>query len=66
VREVRYPQVTVKLIGEDGNGAGIIGKVAGVIRREVSPEAASEYVNEAMNCDYNAMLRLTMRTVNVE
>lgn len=61
-----YPDVTVKLIGEDGNAALIIGRVAKVLRREVSAEAANRFADEAFDLSsYDDVLRLVMKTVNV-
>jgi hypothetical protein len=64
--DITYPDVTVQLTGEDGNAFAIIGRVAKALRREVSPEAASQFSAEAMNQpSYDALLRLAMSTVNV-
>lgn len=61
-----YPDVTVKLIGEDGNAALIIGRVAKVLRREVSAEAANKFADEAFDLSsYDDVLRLVIKTVNV-
>lgn len=64
--EIRYPTVTVQLIGTDSNVFALIGRVSLALRREVSPEAAKEFVDESTHCeDYDAVLRLIQRTVNV-
>ena len=63
----KYPQVTVRLTGEDGNAFSIIGRVAKALRREVGPEAAAEFQTEAFaQPSYDHLLRLAMRTVEVE
>jgi len=62
----KYPQVKVKLIGEDGNAFAIIGAVKTALCREVGHEAGAEYVTAAFASDsYDALLRLTMDTVAV-
>lgn len=64
--DVKYPEVTVKLSGRDGNAFAIIGRIEKALRREVDAEAAAKYVEEAMTSDsYDALLRHAMRTVNV-
>ena len=63
----KYPNVCVKLIGEDGNAFSIIGAVNRALRREVSREAAAEFMHEAMRQpSYDALLRFVMETVEVE
>lgn len=65
--EVKYPEVTVKLVGTDGNVFRIIGKVKREIQRTIGLPAANLYMEEAMGCEsYDKVLQLTMRTVNVE
>lgn len=63
--DVRYPEVEVQLSGEDGNAYGILGVVGKALRRQVSEEAASSYVDEATQGDYDHLLRVTMTTVTV-
>lgn len=59
--------VTVKLIGEDGNAFNIIGKVTKALRKAgYSPEFIADYHEEAMSGDYDNLLRVTMMYVNVE
>lgn len=65
--EVKYPNVTVRLIGEDGNAFAILGAVKRQMRRaKISQEEIDAYVAEATSGDYNHLLRVTMNTVNVE
>ena len=62
----KYPQVKVKLIGEDGNAFAIIGAVKTALCREVGHEAGAEYVAAAYASDsYDALLALTQETVAV-
>lgn len=63
---MRYPEITVPLTGEDGNGFMIIGKTARALKRGGVPkEEISEYQSEAMSGDYDHLLLTTMEWVNV-
>jgi len=64
--EVKYPNITVKLIGEDGNAFAIIGQTCKALREAgLSEEQWHEYREEAMSGDYNHVLQTTMKYVNV-
>ena len=63
----RYPDVTVRLTSRDGNVFYVIGRVAKALRNEVGRSAADEFLSEAWACEsYDEVLRLVMRTVDVE
>lgn len=65
--EVKFPDVTVKLVGQDGNAFVILGLTQKAMRRGGVPaEAIEEFVTEAMAGDYDHLLRTVMQTVNVE
>lgn len=75
--EVKYPDVTVELIGQDGNALAIVDRVSAAIRRhlrETAPEmTAAErqaevnaFVAEATSGDYDHVLQTCMRWVEVE
>jgi len=64
---VRYPDITVELVGEDGNAFSIIGAVRRALRRANVPhEEVSKFQDEAMSGDYDHLLQTAMRWVNVE
>lgn len=64
--DVKYPDVEVQLTGTDSNVFAIIGTVSRAIRRAHGAEAATEFTNEATNCEsYDDVLVLAMRTVEV-
>lgn len=64
---VKYPEVTVRLTGQNGNVFWIIGEVVKHIRRKVGARAADEFAGEAMRQEsYDALLRLVMSTVNTK
>lgn len=62
----KYPEVKVKLTGEDGNAFSIIGRVARELRRDgVSADEITKFRDEAMSGDYDNVLRTAMRWVEV-
>ena len=64
--DVKYPEIEVKLTGNNGNAFAIIGKVSQALRKaEVSEEEIKKYTNESMDGDYNNLLRTAMRWVSV-
>lgn len=65
--EVKFPDVTVPLVGEDGNAFSILGRVTKAMRKAgLSEEDIDAYMNEAMEGDYDHLLRVTMETVNTQ
>lgn len=63
--EVKFPNVTVELVGQDGNAFAILGRVSAALRKAGHGDSVSEYMNEAMSGDYDHLLAVTMQTVNV-
>ena len=65
--EVKYPEITVQLTGNDGNAFAIMGAVDKALRRaNVSTEERDAYRKESMSGDYDHLLQTAMRWVNVE
>jgi hypothetical protein len=63
---VKYPNVKVKLVGEDGNAFAIMGRVTAAMRKAGLPkEAIDEYRKAAMSGDYNNLLAVSADTVSV-
>lgn len=59
--------VTVPLVGEDGNAYLIMARVNAALRRAgVSKEERDQYYIEATAGDYDNLLRVTMEWVEVE
>lgn len=65
VNEVKFPEVTVELVGQDGNAFAILGKVADALCKAGHGDAVGEYMNEAMSGDYKHVLQVTCQTVDV-
>lgn len=64
---MKYPEITVKLIGSDGNAFAILANMKRAMQRhKVSREDIDSFLKEAMSGDYNHLLRTCMKWVNVE
>jgi hypothetical protein len=58
--------ITVELVGNDGNAFSIMGAVTKAMRRAgVSSEEQDKYFKEATAGDYNQLLATTMEWVEV-
>ena len=63
----KYPQIKVKLVGQDGNAFLIMGLVQQAMRKaKLTKEQIDEYLKEAMSGDYDNLLFVTQQYVNVE
>lgn len=63
--EIKHPDVTVKLVGRNGNAFAIIGAVSNALRAAGYRDSVEAYMNEAMSGDYDNLLRVSAQTVNV-
>jgi hypothetical protein len=64
--EIKYPKVTVKLLGENGNAFVLIGLTATAIRQGVGNQEAKDFADEAMSqTSYDELLAYIQRTVHV-
>jgi len=58
---------TVKLIGQDGNAFSIMGNIKQALKcAGADKEYIDEYLKEATSGDYNHLLTVSMRYVNIE
>lgn len=63
----KYPQVRVRLAGEDGNAYAIMGRVCEAMKRAGIPkEERDAYMAESMQSDYTHLLRTAMAWVNCD
>lgn len=63
----KYPDVRVRMVGEDGNAYAIIARVGRALRRAGIPEEeVAEFRREATSGDYDNVLQTAMRWVEVE
>lgn len=62
----KYPNITVTLIGHDGNAFAILGAVRKAFRKAgVSQEEQELFMSEAMAGDYDHLLGTCMKWVEV-
>jgi hypothetical protein len=65
--EVKYPDVVVTLLGEDGNAFAIMGAVQKALKRAgVDKDEVTAYFNEATAGDYDHLIQTSMRWVTVK
>lgn len=58
--------IEVELIGNDGNAFAIMGTVRRALQRAgVDPDVIEQYMTEAKSGDYDNLLQVTMRYVEV-
>ena len=63
----KYPAIVVALVGEDGNGVAIMGRVANAMRKSgVAQEEINQYLDESMSGDYDNLLRTAIKWVATE
>jgi len=58
--------ITVELVGYDGNAFAILGRVSRALRKGGHKELAEEFMKEATSRDYDHLLQTCMKYVNVE
>jgi hypothetical protein len=65
--DVKFPQVKVQLVGEDGNAFAILGRVGKALRRGgVEKAEIDQFYAEAQAGDYDNLLRVVMQWVAVD
>jgi len=63
----KYPNIKVKLVGNDGNAYAIMGKVRQELRNnDVPKEEIEQYMKQSMSGDYDNLLRTAMEWVDVQ
>lgn len=63
---VKYPNIRVRLTGTDGNAFSIMGKVSAALKKGGVPKGEiEEYTEESMSGDYNNLLCVAARWVQV-
>lgn len=62
----KYPDVSVRITGTDGNAFAVIGTVTKELKRAKVPTSeVNKFRNEAMSGDYDNVLRTAMKWVRV-
>ena len=63
----RYPEIKVRLVGEDGNAYAIVGRVVQAMRRSgVAPLMIDAFRTEAYGGDYDNLLRTCLEWVSCD
>ena len=63
--DVKYPDITVQLTGNDGNAFSVLGSVQGALRRGGVPkEEVDKFIAEATSGDYDHLLSTAVTWVN--
>ena len=63
---MKYPNVKVKLVGENGNAFAVLGTARSAARKaKVPQEEIDAFMNEAMSGDYNHLLCTCMNWFDV-
>ena len=58
--------ITVELIGHDGNAFAIMGRVRSALKKAgATEEELTQYSNESMSGDYDNLLQVAMQWVEV-
>jgi hypothetical protein len=67
IHPIKYPEVLVSLVDQDGNAMLILARVRRALRRADAPASDIEqYTIEVTAGDYDHLLQTTMKWVNVE
>ena len=62
----KYPHITVRLIGEDGNTLSIMGRISSALRKDgVSSKDIAAFQSEILSGDYDHALQTAMKWVSV-
>jgi len=64
--DVKYPDIEVELVGQNGNAYAILGAVRRAMRRhDIDEDEIEAYLEEAKSGDYDHLITTTMEYVNV-
>lgn len=63
----KYDEITVQLIGMDGNAFSIMGRVLNALRgADVSQSEIDEFIKQATESNYDNLLMTVAKWVNIE
>jgi hypothetical protein len=66
MNDIKYPDITVQLVGTDGNAYAVLGRVRrALLEANVSDLELGEFTAEATSGDYDELLQTVMRWVDV-
>lgn len=65
--DVRFPNVNVQLVGQDGNAFSILARVSKALRHGgVSSDEIKKFFDEATASDYQHLLQVVLAWVSVD
>ena len=65
--DIRHPEITVRLVGTNGNAFAVLGTVNRAMKQAGVPQSErDEFMSEATAGDYDQLLATCMRWVEVE
>ena len=63
----KYPEITVELVGTNGNAFAVLGAVTSAMRRAgLSQKERDAFLEEAKSGDYDHLLQTCMRWVTID
>ncbi len=62
----KYPDITIPLVGEDGNAFSILGRVKRIMRRNGIESEWQSFHSEATSGDYDNLLVTVLRWFQTE
>jgi hypothetical protein len=66
MNEVKYPEINIPLVGEDGNAFSILGRVQRIMKRNGLHDEIENFRTEATSGDYDNLLRTVMAWFSVD
>ena len=61
-QKIKYPNIKVKLTGENGNAFFILGRINNIMKRNKLPKTEIDlFMQEAISGDYNNLLSTCMK-----
>lgn len=65
--DIKHPEVSVKMIGEDGNAFAILGRVRSALKKAgITQEEIDAFMSEATAGDSDHLLQVVIKWINVE
>ena len=67
MKDVKYPDITVQLVGKDGNAFAILGRCRMAMKKaQIPEEEISKFTKEATSGNYDHLLTTCIEWFNVE
>lgn len=67
MKDVKYPDITVQLVGQDGNAFAILGRCRAAMKMAKVPESEiKKFTEEATSGNYDHLLATCVEWFNIE